>query len=109
MTEDGVFREEYVESEKRMLMDDIRAQVNDKRRYAMTRLVEEMFEGDAFGLSELGTAEAVSAICPNCLMAQYREVLARARIEIFAVGNFDFAALSGRFAAMFARISRAEP
>ena len=109
VTENGAFRGEYVESEKRMLIDDIRAQVNDNRRYATMRLVEEMFEGDAFGLSELGTAEAVSAVCPGCLMAQYREVLARARVEIFAVGNFDFEALSERFAAMFAKVSRTEP
>jgi len=104
--ENGVFREEYVESEKKMLIDDICAQVNDKRRYAMKRLVEEMFEGDAFGLSELGTVETVSSVCPSCLTAQYREVLSRARVEIFAVGNFDFDALSGRFAAMFSEISR---
>lgn len=108
VTENGVFREEYVESEKKMLVDDIRAQVNDKRRYAMTRLVEEMFEGDAFGLSELGTVETVSSVCPSCLTAQYRDVLARARVEIFAVGNFNFEALSERFAAMFGKISRGE-
>ncbi|MBO5047686.1 MAG: insulinase family protein [Clostridia bacterium] len=106
VTENGVFCEEYVESEKEKLIDDILAQVNDKRRYAMTRLTEEMFEGDAFGLSELGTVETTEAICPVCLWKQYHEMLSTARIEIFAIGNFDFDALSARFARMFEGIER---
>ncbi len=106
VTENGVFCEEYVESEKEKLIDDILAQVNDKRRYAMTRLIEEMFEGDAFGLSELGTVETTEEVCPVCLWKQYHEMLSTARIEIFAIGNFDFDALSARFARMFEGIER---
>ena len=106
VTENGVFCEEYVESEKEKLIDDILAQVNDKRRYAMTRLIEEMFESDAFGLSELGTVETTEAVCPVCLWKQYHEMLSTARIEIFAIGNFDFDALSARFARMFEGIER---
>ncbi len=106
VTENGVFREEYVESEKQKLIDDIAAQINDKRRYAMARLIEEMFEGDPFGVSELGTEESVEGICPVCLWKQYKEMLSRARIEIFAVGNFDSEALSERFRALFADVER---
>ncbi len=108
VTENGVFCEEYVESEKQMLIDDIRAQGNDKRRYAMQRLNEEMFEGDVFGTSELGTVESAEAICPVCLWKQYKEVLSRARVEIFAVGNFDFASLCETFRALFASVERGE-
>lgn len=108
VTENGVFRSDYVESEKKTLTEDIRGQVNDKRRYAMRRAVEEMFENDVFGVSELGTEETVAAVCPTCLYKQYKEVLARARIEIFAVGNFDTKALRDRFSAMFGKVERGE-
>ncbi len=106
VTEDGVFRKDYVESEKQKLTDDIRALVNDKRRYAMMRMVQEMFAGEDFGVSELGDEASVAAVCGKCLYAQYLDVLARARIEIFAVGDFDFDALSARFASMFASVKR---
>jgi predicted Zn-dependent peptidase len=106
VTENGVFCEEYVESEKEKLIDDILAQVNDKRRYAMTRLIEEMFEDDAFGLSELGTVESVEAVCPHCLWKQYQELLSSSRIEIFAIGNFDFDALAESFKRIFGGIKR---
>ena len=109
VTENGVFREDYVESEKQKLIDDIRAQVNDKRRYAAMRLVEEMFEGDPFSVSELGTVEDASDVCPASLWEQYKEVFSRAHVEIFAVGNLNFEALASRFAEMFATVSRGEP
>ena len=108
VTENGVFLEEYVESEKQMLIDDIRAQINDKRRYAMQRLSEEMFEGDVYGISELGTAEDVEAICPVCLWKQYKALMAQARVEIFAVGNFDFEALGETFRSLFSSVERKE-
>lgn len=104
--ENGCFCEEYVESEKQMLIDDIRAQINDKRRYAMQRLNEEMFSHDVFGVSELGTVESVEAITPRALTDQYKELFSRARIEIFALGNFDFASLRESFRALFSKSQR---
>lgn len=106
ITEDGVFCRDYVEGEKQMLIDDIRAQGNDKRRYARTRLIEEMFEGEAFGTSELGTVESVTAICPTCLWEQYMTLLSCARVEIFAVGNFDFDSLGAQFVSAFSHVNR---
>ena len=106
--ENGVFLADYVESEKQMLMDDIRAQINDKRRYAMQRLVEEMFSDDVFGISELGTVESVRAITPESLAVQYQDLLSRARVEIFAVGNFDFDSLGKTFASCFSSLERTD-
>ncbi len=106
LTENGAFLDVYVESEKQMLIEDIRAQMNEKQRYAKLRLTEEMFEGDVYSVSELGTVQTVSEICSVCLWHQYREVLSRARIEIFAVGNFDFDALRETFTSVFSAIER---
>ena len=106
LTENGAFCEEYVESEKQMLIDDIRAQVNDKRRYAMQRLVEEMFSDDVFGVCELGTVESVESITASALTNQYKELFSRARIEIFAVGNFDFISLRETFRLLFSKSER---
>ncbi|MBR7161880.1 MAG: insulinase family protein [Clostridia bacterium] len=108
VTENGVFLEEYVESEKQMLIDDIRAQINDKRRYAMQRLAEEMFSNDVFGISELGTVESVREITPESLTAQYQSLLSHARVEIFAVGNFDFDSLRKNFADRFSSLNRTD-
>jgi predicted NBD/HSP70 family sugar kinase len=91
-----------------MLIDDIRAQGNDKRRFAMQRLTEEVFSDDVYGISELGTVESVESVCPVCLWKQYKELLSRARVEIFAVGHFDFEALGETFRNLFATVERGE-
>ncbi len=106
--ENGVFCLDYVESEKEKLIDDILSRVNDKYRYARQRVVEEMFdyEGDAYGISELGTEESVSAVTPEGLYEAYTVMLKTARIEIFVVGEFDFSALEARLRARFSRIER---
>lgn len=109
--ENGVFCEGYVESEKEKLIDDILSRVNDKYRYARQRLVEEMFdyEDDEYGISELGTEESVSAVTPASLYDAYQRMLKTARIEIFAVGEFDFSALETRLLARFSHIERETP
>ena len=104
--ENGAFFAEYVESEKEKLIDDILSKVNDKYLYARQRLVEEMFAGEAYGISELGTVESVSAVTPESLYDAYLAVLKSARVEIFAVGEFYFVALEERFRALFAKIER---
>lgn len=106
VTENGAFLAEYVESEKEKLIDDILAKINDKYLYARQRLVEEMFAGESYGISELGTVESVSTVTPEALYAAYLSVLKSARVEIFAVGEFDFAALESRFRALLANIER---
>ena len=105
-TENGVFCAEYVESEKKMLIDDELSKINDKRFYAQQRLIEEMFEGEPFALSENGTVEQISAVTPEALYAAYLKLLKTARIEICAVGDMDGGRVSSFFADMFGKIER---
>ncbi|MBO4353515.1 MAG: insulinase family protein [Clostridia bacterium] len=105
-TENGVFCAEYVDSEKKMLIDDELAKVNDKRRYAQQRLTEEMFEGTPFALSESGRIEDIKAVTPASLYAAYKSLLGRARVEICAVGDMDGERVKAFFADLFGKIDR---
>ncbi|MBQ4575968.1 MAG: insulinase family protein [Clostridia bacterium] len=93
LLEDGCFKAEYVESEKRMLIDDVKAQINNKNRYALRRCEEEMCRGEVYGVSETGTAAEIEAITPASLYACYKALLSGAKIEIFFVGKTDEEAL----------------
>ena len=84
--EQGVFRADYVESEKRNLIFTIESQRNDKRIYAGARLNEHMCKADSFGIPRLGTVEQVSAITPQALYDHYRKLLQESPIELFYVG-----------------------
>lgn len=106
LTENGAFIEEYVESEKEKLIDDILAKINDKYRYARLRLIEEMFAGEVYGASELGTVESVEDVSSAGVWGAYQRMLKSARVEIFAVGEFDLAALEARFRTYFESVKR---
>ena len=86
---EGYLCNDYTESEKSNLIDDIRAAINDKRGYAIDRLLEEMCSGEAFGISKLGSESEVLKITNAKLTDHYHSVLRNSRIEILYCGSAD--------------------
>ncbi len=86
-TRNGRLRREYVKGEQENLMQRIRSRTNDKHSYARHRLVEELYAGEAYGLSRLGTEAQVKKIQPPKLFARYQELLGVAGIELFYCGS----------------------
>lgn len=89
VTEDGTFLESEVELEKKALIDEIRAEINDKRMYALRRTSQLMCEGEPYGLSEYGTVEDVEQLTAAAVTRAYHELLSTAQIEILFVGSGD--------------------
>lgn len=87
VTENGCFIADYVESEKRNLTDAIRAKINNKNAYAVSRCFEEMCAGEKYGVPDTGRIEDVEGITPEALYHRYLTVLKTAAVEIFYVGN----------------------
>jgi predicted Zn-dependent peptidase len=83
---DGLLRADYVESERQVLADDIRASIIDKRVYCFDRLVEEMCAGEAYGVSRIGYEDDALAITPQTLTAHYEETIAYSSIELLYIG-----------------------
>ena len=84
---DGGFDPAFVESEKKNLITTIESELNDKRAYAMGKLLRIMCAKDTFGLPRLGEPEQVAAIDAVGLYRHYREILETSPIEIFYVGS----------------------
>ncbi len=85
-TRGGRLRGDYVRSERQNLMDDINAEINDKRAYASLKLVEAMFRGESYGVSKLGTLADAANISPYALTKYYKELIATAPLELFYCG-----------------------
>ena len=85
--EDGGFRKAFVESEKKNLIATIEAELNDKRVYAMNRMLERMCREDSYGNPRLGRKEDVAAIDPVTLYTHYRKILKESPIHLFYVGS----------------------
>ena len=103
--ENGIFRADYVEGEKKNLIATIQAQKNDKRAYCAAQMLRKMCARDSYGIPRLGEAEAVAQITPESLYAHYQKILAQSKILILYVGQAD-EALPEMLKAVFREIPR---
>ena len=88
-TRGGLLTAEYVDSEKKNLIDDIRAGINDKRRYSIDRLFELMCRDEPFGINRLGRESSAETITAQSLTKHYKNLLSSARVEVFYCGAHD--------------------
>lgn len=105
-TRGGQLRSEYVDSEKSVLIDEIRAGVNDKRRYSVDKLVELMFDSEDYGTNKLGSESSARAITAAGLTKHYRKVIAESRIEVFYCGSAAFDRVSAAILDALATLPR---
>lgn len=85
--EDGGFDKTFVAGEKKNLISTIESELNDKRAYAMGKLLRTMCRGDSFGVPRLGDKERVAEIDAKTLYDHYRKILQESPIELFYVGS----------------------
>ena len=104
--EDGCFREDFVESEKRNLIASIESQLNDKRAYAMEQMIRTMCKGDSFGIPRLGEIADVQAVTAGNLYAHYQKILRESRVELVYVGSAPQEQVAALLKGLFDRIDR---
>ena len=104
--ENGVFRADYVESEKKNLISTIESELNDKRAYAMGQLLRNMCKADSFGIPRLGDREAVAAITPEVAFSHYQKALRESPIDLFYVGSAPAETVAGLLKPLFEAIDR---
>ena len=105
--ENGGFLASFVESEKKNLIATIESELNDKRAYAMGRLLRVMCKEDTFGLPRLGETGQVAAIDPVSLYNHYRKILRESKIELFYVGSGTPEAVAQLLMPLLSRLERA--
>ena len=105
-TEKGGFLPSFVESEKKNLIATIESEMNDKRAYAMGRLLRTMCREDTFGLPRLGDKEQVAEIDAVQLYDHYQKILRESPIEIFYVGSAEPEEISEQLQPLLSRLDR---
>ncbi len=105
--QEGGFLPSFVDSEKRNLIATIESELNDKRAYAMGKLLKTMCRADTFGLPRLGDTAQVAAIEPGRLYDHYHAILRESPIEIFYVGSAEGQQVADLLKPMLSRLPRA--
>ena len=89
LTKDGAFLPDITEREKVNCINKIKGLINDKRRYANKRCLEEMFSGENFSVSEYGYEDEIEKITPECLYEHYKNIIGSSVINIFISGDLN--------------------
>jgi predicted Zn-dependent peptidase len=87
VTENGVFKDAYVQTEKQNLVWTIEAQRNDKRSYATNQMLKAMCADDSYGIPRLGEIPQVETITAESLFAHYRKILTESPVHVFYIGS----------------------
>ncbi len=102
----GGFDENEFNVRKKELLDTIDAEINEKRRYAMTRAVRTVYENEPAAIPYYGSRESVESLTPQKAYETYLEMLKKAHIEIFIAGGGDFSEAAEILTGEFSKIKR---
>ncbi len=85
--EDNAFLSVDVEREKRKAIEHIEGEISEKRTYARKRLIEEMYQGEDYGVSKCGTIDTVKDITCTSLYGAWQNMLSRAFLRVNVVAR----------------------
>ena len=102
LDENGLLCANYVESEKQLQRDAIRAKKNHPQSYAMDRCRKLMFESEPCGIPLYGSEEEVMAVTPEELTAYWKELYQNLSLHAFYVGASDTESVMNAFVKGFA-------
>ena len=89
IVKDGAFPADIVEEEKRLLIEKLENEKNDKRRYALSRCEEIMFANEAYGRHRYGTVQSIQSLTGKDIYAEWRNLLKTAVMQITMVGSSE--------------------
>ncbi len=107
-TRGGLLLPQYVDSERDKLLEAIRARMNDKISWSISRCIEEMCCGEDYAVDRLGDEESAEAIRYQKLTRQYRALLQSSPIEIFYCGRAELRRVRTLLLDAFATLPRGE-
>ena len=102
----GSFGMDNLDREKRLLIQEVLEEQDDKRAYAYNKCISYMCENEPFGKPRAGTPEQIEKVRMNELYPAWKTLLSTAVIQITAVGNFDTDYIVKLFTGKFEKIER---
>ena len=103
---DGAFPEEDIEREKRLMIEQIESELNDKRYYALKRCTEIMCENEVYSRSRYGEIEDIKSLDSSRLIKAWKNMLSSAVVYIGVTGSMNADIIKCRFEQKFEDIDR---
>lgn len=104
----GGFLPDYLDSERCNLINTIDSRINDKRSYAVSSLVRNMFAGEPYAVPRLGEKDTLVDCSGRTLYALWQDMLKTSRVELFYLGQKSKDEVTGSLQHMLSDLPRAE-
>lgn len=89
LDENGCFYSEDIEAEKRILIEKLKAEENEKRTYVLRQTEKLMFRDEPYAINRYGSVEDINALTPDDIKNAWLNALGTAKIMATVVGNAD--------------------
>lgn len=106
LIENGKFNNRVFENNKRILIDQINAQINEKRGYAISNTEKAMFEGEPASIQNYGTVKTVESLTNEDIVAAHKYLLQNAFVRINVISQNKSEKVFDRFKEYFLPLSR---
>lgn len=104
--ENGRFKSENIEQERRQLIEAIDAEYNNKRIFAKNRCEQTMCANEKSGISPYGTKEQAESLTSDEIYNAWKNVLKTARVEITMMGDSSPELAMKMFMEAFSKVER---
>ncbi len=100
------FKEDNIKREKRLLIEKLESEKDEKRIYALNTMLGEMCRDEAYGINRLGTKEEIEAATGKELLKLWKDLLFKAPVQINVTGSFDEKEIEEAVTKLFAPLER---
>lgn len=100
------FNSADIDSEKRLFIERIEGEMNDKRKYAIRQTEGIMCKNEPYGIPKYGTKEDAEALTPASIYAAWQNVLKTAFVRVNVIGSSDPVPVFDGITQAFSKISR---
>lgn len=107
ITPDG-FQKEKVEREKVLLLQRIDSENDEKRIFALNRMLEEMCKNEAYSLSRFGKKEVIEKANGKILFEEWKKLIFNCPIQINYIGSKSEEAVAAIIKPYFEKLERKE-
>lgn len=99
--ENGCFRAEDVETERRCLAEEVRAEINEKRWYARCQAERLLCPNEAYGIGRYGLAEVIETLSPEAITRAWKRVLQQATVQLILQEDCEHTEVEAAFCKEF--------
>lgn len=109
LADDSGFSQKQLETEIRLAVEDIESEINDKRSYALTRMLEIMCEDEPYGITRAEILENVKKVTSKSLLSAWKDLLLKGTVQLNVIGNIDKSVCEQKICAAFDSLTKREP